>query len=304
MRALLGKAIDYAGMFPPAKLTLDTAVRNYVRYQNGREDWIVDRFVCPAQKVAELEANLNIREHLEPFPACLIGAGGDNGPALSRSVASDIARLRRLKTRGTYEVYEVKLPASVLASLELGRLIIELKHHVGDIQLFLEVPFTADWRTEVPAVLEKIAGTGAAHAKVRTGGLDANAFPSAEQLAFFLLNCARLDLPFKATAGLHHPIRNYDESARAWAFGFINVFFAAAMAFHQRADEAALVEILLEEDARTFEFRTDRISWRTLHLPAQAIEPLRKRFLSFGSCSVKEPLDDLAALGHFYLQSR
>src|SRR5262249_48230544 len=44
-------------------------------------------------------------------------------------------------------------------------------------------------------------------AKMRTGGVTPEAIPSADTVAEYILACAERRLAFKATAGLHHPIR-------------------------------------------------------------------------------------------------
>ena len=51
LQVLLGGVIDYAGMYPPAQLPLSEALRTYVRYKQGKEAWIVNRFVCPAGRL-------------------------------------------------------------------------------------------------------------------------------------------------------------------------------------------------------------------------------------------------------------
>src|SRR5436190_17389433 len=54
LRVLLEGVIDYAGLFPPAKLPLDQALRNYARYRHEPEGWMLGRFVCPASRLVEL----------------------------------------------------------------------------------------------------------------------------------------------------------------------------------------------------------------------------------------------------------
>src|SRR6266851_4124196 len=53
LRALLSGLIDYAGMFPPAKLSLEEAARNFIRYMSGRHVWMLGKFVLPAAQLTE-----------------------------------------------------------------------------------------------------------------------------------------------------------------------------------------------------------------------------------------------------------
>jgi hypothetical protein len=61
-------------------------------------------------------------------------------------------------------------------------------------------------RQIIPALKE-----GNARAKIRTGGVTADVIPSVEQIAEFLAACAEANVPFKATAGLHHPLRSVQQ---------------------------------------------------------------------------------------------
>jgi hypothetical protein len=129
-----------------------------------------------------------------------------------------------------------------------------------------------------------------AFAKIRTGGITPDAIPPAPELADFLHQAAARRLPFKATAGLHHPIR-------AGMHGFINVFVAAAFAWHGM-DRESLILVLEESQAPAFEFGETQLRWRGLRLSADQIRTARLDFAhSFGSCSFEEPLEDLRKLG-------
>ena len=124
-----------------------------------------------------------------------------------------------------------------------------------------------------PGALVAAMGVHGLRAKIRTGGVTADAFPSARDVARFLSACARHDVMFKATAGLHHPLRGdfaltcAADAPRGTMFGFLNVFLAAAF---MRRGHSLSVGALAEERARFA--------------------------LSFGSCSFREPIDDLLAL--------
>jgi hypothetical protein len=137
-------------------------------------------------------------------------------------------------------------------------------------------------------------------AKIRTGGVAADAIPSIESLANYITGCAERRLPFKATAGLHHPVRSvrpltYEAGgARAMMHGFINVFLAAAFVWH---GERQIEEILAETDASAFQF-DDRAHWRDWSLASEEIAESRRAFgHSFGACSFEEPVGDLRTLG-------
>lgn len=131
---------------------------------------------------------------------------------------------------------------------------------------------------------------GAAFAKVRTGGLTPEAIPSSESLADFLCEAAARRVAFKATAGLHHPLR-------AAMHGFLNVFAGAAFAW-QGAERAVITDVLDDSDAGGFSFLADALTWRGRSIGTREIQAARRDFAhSFGSCSFAEPVADLRALG-------
>jgi hypothetical protein len=143
----------------------------------------------------------------------------------------------------------------------------------GDI-VYTEIPVTAD-------------PSGLVRAKIRTGGLTPDAYPSAEALAGFLRRAATARVPFKATAGLHHPLPVPP------MHGFVNVFLAAALAWNKGIDS----HVLFTLHERNFEFAAEA-RWGSHRLTAAQIREARTEFaISFGSCSFQEPLADLKELG-------
>jgi hypothetical protein len=153
---------------------------------------------------------------------------------------------------------------------------------------------------EVPLEqLDEVQRAGS-FAKMRTGGVTPEAIPTVDAVAAFVLACAERRLAFKATAGLHHPVRapqplTYDANPpRAVMHGFLNVFLAAAFAWRGERD---IVPILAETDPAAFRF-DDRAHWRDRSLSAEQVREARASFVhSFGSCSFEEPVRDLQALG-------
>ncbi len=162
---------------------------------------------------------------------------------------------------------------------------------------FFETPLDADLESRLDAVAKARAA-----AKVRTGGTVATAIPALSAVARFLHGCAARGLAFKATAGLHHAIRNcysltYErDSATAVMHGFLNVSVAAALA-RKGAPPADIEEALGESSAGAFAFGADGLVYRHYVIGLQDLANTRRHFFrSFGSCSFREPADELAAL--------
>jgi type II secretory pathway component PulK len=79
-------------------------------------------------------------------------------------------------------------------------------------------------------------------------------------------------------------------------FGYLNVFLAAALMANGLSDADA-VRVLNERDPDAFELRGDALGWRGHTLTAEAIRHVRESVaVSFGSCSFREPVDELRAL--------
>lgn len=138
------------------------------------------------------------------------------------------------------------------------------------------------------------------YAKFRAGGLTPAAIPSPNTVAAFISRCAALRLPFKATAGLHHPVRSvqsltYEPDApRATMHGFVNVLLASCFAWH---GEQNIEPILREDDPTAFSF-DERAHWKNLSLSSSEVAAARTAFIhSIGSCSFEEPVHDLQKLG-------
>ena len=135
--------------------------------------------------------------------------------------------------------------------------------------------------------LDEVAAA-ALRLKFRTGGVTADAFPDAAELAACIDAALDRELPFKCTAGLHQAIRHRDTETGFEHLGFLNVLAAtrAALDGHPADRVAAILD--------------DHDPTGTLDLLAAAgsdgLESTRRWFTSFGSCSVTEPLEDLVAL--------
>jgi hypothetical protein len=285
VRALLGNIVDYAGLFPPASLDMAAALRNYIVYRGEASSWMLGRFVAPIARLDELRSELTRHELGEPI-AISATAGAD--------VEADIA-VARAFNRVNVGVARVEVLEARLAT----RAAIERAARAarGEFDLFAEIPAASDPETLIAAV----ARSGVA-AKIRTGGTTPDAFPTAANVVRFIRRCLEARVRFKATAGLHHPLRaeyplTYDAAApRGEMFGYLNVFIAAALMRNGLSDVDA-ERLLCEGDRAKFDMRGDSIAWEGHRLTAEELQRTRDDFaVSFGSCSFREPVDELHAL--------
>jgi hypothetical protein len=200
-----------------------------------------------------------------------------------------------------------KLPNVLPAGLSTARISLVVDDEPGPLPPQVETLETKGTRRlSLPTYCEApLSAITDAFAKVRTGGLTPEAIPPTEDLANFLATAANRRLPFKATAGLHHPVRSMraltyaPDSPRAMMHGFLNVFTAAAFAWHG-AERETVQDVLEETEATAFAFGAKALEWRGRQLSTGQIADARQNFAhSFGSCSFEEPIGDLRALELF-----
>jgi hypothetical protein len=307
--ALLQGILDYAGMFPPARLSLDQAIRNYAQYQIGPDAWLLSRFICPAAQLAELSLHIQL---FDPTATLSISALG----RISQSIEDFLAGLRETldsiaafrSDHAAVEAIELVLPPGIEPPDVFMRAawLIE-SNNLRPLTPFYEIVLSGDWQRAIAETVMAIASHNAswkgvncrsAGFKLRTGGVTADAFPTAEQVAFAITACRDAGVAMKFTAGLHHPLRRFDASVHTKMHGFLNVFDAGVLAHAHPLSPADVQAILEDEQPDHFCFDAGGLSWQDCRATLQQIEAARRNLvLSFGSCSFDEPRDDLHALG-------
>ncbi len=297
--------IDYAGLFPPAMLDMQPTVENFARDRRGEYEWMLGRLICPATRLKELSehaaalmpgtfATSGYRENAytqEPWRISVI-ANTELDECLDMMQAFNEHHATELNGLAVADALEIKTPDTETIEDVIERV-------PDEVFPFCEVPVDEDCRGLIAAM----AGSALA-AKIRTGGVEASMMPTCEQVAAFLSACAAADVPFKATAGLHHPVRGdyrltYElNSKEGTMHGFFNVFIAAALARGAKLGADELVPILEERDASAFTFSSTGVGWRDESVDLIVLAMVRETFaLSYGSCSFGEPVDDLKSLG-------
>jgi hypothetical protein len=294
LRTLLRGSIDYAGLFPPAGLDMPLAVANYASYRDGTHAWALGRFVAPASRIAEFESAAAGLLPPSPAPspwrvAALVGAD----PAADSRALGELNCRHAADGEGAVAADVVEGKADSVEAVE--RLLRQVPPY---LQAYVEIPIAGD-----PAPLVAAIGRAGGRAKVRTGGITPDAFPPAADIVRFIGACLSARVPFKATAGLHHPLRadyrlTYEpDSARGTMYGFLNVFLASAFMAAGLGDRSA-GELLEEQDRDSIRFDDSGVEWKGRRLGLDAIRRSREEgIVSFGSCSFTEPIGDLESLG-------
>ncbi|MBB5916202.1 hypothetical protein BJY24_005114 [Nocardia transvalensis] len=264
--------VDDAAIFPPGSLPLPEAVPAHAAHRGSPLRALVGPFVVGAGDLAAAAESATPALFPDALPVSVVVPGPE-------AVGATVDLAGRLRV--TLAALEVKLdPARPLAE-QVAR--IAARDRRGAIT-YVEAPRPghAEW----PQVLTAVAGSGL-RLKFRTGGTEARAFPSEAEVAEWIAAAARTATPFKCTAGLHNAIRHTDAVTGFEHHGFLNILCAAAAAV-EGATAGSLAAILAERDAHAL---TGALADRARTAAARTL------FASYGSCSVQEPYDDLAALG-------
>jgi hypothetical protein len=270
-RELLGRLIDHAALFPPASLDMPAAIAADREARASEHAWMLDRFIVPASRLGEL-----------PSEAPRLSVVLDGGEGDLETVA-EAARAGR-----EVELIEGRIDPSWIPDTQAL-----VREKLPQARAFWELAPGRGLRGAVAAVREAQAG-----AKIRCGGVTADAFPPVEAVAAFVTACRDAGVPFKATAGLHHPVRHVQPSTGFPMHGFLNLLAAAVFAHADGLGEEELAAILAEEDAAAFSVGAAGLELHGRQAGAEAIAAARAElFVAYGSCSVDEPVDDLTALG-------
>ena len=290
--ALLAGAVDYAGLFPPAGLPMAEAVANYAEYLAGPDAWALGRFVVPVARLGELERSAEALAPRAPAAPWRLSALVGADAAEELRILGEFNCRHAAPGAAALSADTVEAKAESMADVE--RILAAVPTWA---EAYIEVPLAADPRP----LVEAIAGHGG-RAKLRTGGVTVEAFPTAAQVLRFLRACVAARIPFKATAGLHHPLRaeyrlTYAaDSPSGTMFGYLNLFLTAVLLRQTPLPDADALALLEERSPAAFEFTAEAIRWRAYRVERQAIEAARQEgIVAFGSCSFVEPVGELEA---------
>ncbi len=298
LKIFLSKIIDYAGLYPPASLPLEEAFANFVSYQNANEAWMLSRFIIPAKRLAELPG------FYSDVSFSMLGRGGKNEVEFLENLKQDLTDVhafRALNKHAVTDMFEVALPASVLEEKTRAHDLVNSaanELNLNGISVFFEAPFGEGWMLRAENLIRLLRKFKDRHVgfKLRTGGVTADAFPSTEQVAWAIASARDAGVPMKCTAGLHHPVRHFNEGVLVKMHGFLNVFGAGALAVTNHLSVEQIQSILEDEDPASFVFDETSFAWKDLRVVTAEILRARQQVISFGSCSFDDPREDLRSM--------
>lgn len=259
---------DDAAVFPPGNLPLADAVPAHARHETSAHAPLVGALVVAANdldKLAEIAADLE--------PGSLRLALTVPLPQLAVALAS-VERIAAVRL----ESVEASLPDDTVAATVVSA--VEQALASRPIDVFVELPRDA----RRPEVIESLSGTGFM-AKLRAGGVRADLYPDEKELAAALISLTAARVPFKATAGLHHALSNTDPVTQFEQHGFLNLLAATGAAL-SAATVVEIAAVLADRDAESVVECVRTLS-----------PEVRNAFRSFGTCSIAEPVEELAGLG-------
>ena len=272
---MLEGIIDYAGLYPPASLDMQSVVNNWSLFLQSEDSWMLARLVIPVSRIDEFkECSKDLLPNSDEEMwqlSMLLPPASDGGfkEAIQKTIDFNISDIGAVAN-------VVEFKASTASEIDTA---LELLH--DDLFPFIELPIQEDPRGLITCLSGAIAG-----AKVRTGGIKSELYPSSTALALFIHSCAVAGQVFKATAGMHHPCQNKNESVGVNEFGFLSVLQATAAASVHEASVAEVEEILTlpTPDVSMFSDRE--------------LEQVRAElFNSIGACSFDDPRKDLREMG-------
>lgn len=278
IETLLTGLFDYAGLYPPASLAMRAAIDNYGDYREGTRAWALGRLIVHFDRLHDVRTAAG--NSFGSLKLSVIASENSNWEMLADSVRSGVP----------IESIEIKCSSAEDVERIAPRL-------PKQIPAFFEVA----WDENGYGALKSIAAVGA-QAKIRMGGVLPDTIPSVQDVAQILTRLATLHLPFKATAGLHHPVRSQQpltyqpQSPTAMMHGFVNLSCAAALAYFG-GDERYVAAALEERAISSFKLTPDGIQWQDRSWTVAQLAEVRNHFfISIGSCSFEEPMRDLESM--------
>ena len=285
LRALLDQLFDFAGIYPPAELSMSDAIKEYLNRRSSADAFLQQRFACGSGRLGELLEGLE-SVNADGLEIAVVGPTTTDRAAWESALELCAKQLNQFESksgnRASVGSFEIRVPNNT----DIGSWMPDLRGFDG-VDVFVELP----WGDGQVDAISHIAEFETFGVKARTGGLSVDAYPSASDLSKFIHECCASEVPFKLTAGLHHA--RVGQGA-AHEHGYLNVAVATAMAIAEDLSSDEIREVL---ECRDLTFGPDSIAAVDLEIDLEDIADGRALLAAIGTCSIEEALTDLRTLG-------
>ncbi|HTV73946.1 MAG TPA: hypothetical protein VME66_09605 [Candidatus Acidoferrales bacterium] len=303
LRMFLRELVDFDGLRPPAALSVDEALRVYLRDRSSPEAWMLARVVVPASNLERLVENPLLRDIRlacdgQPLPVCVLINSPD--PRVDYTLVGRYV----YGERQPIAVRALDVPIVKAGAADAGARV----HAVVQKLAVAELPYTIPVFLEMPhdaqllvgdlldaIARERRAGRTMLCAAVRCSG-PADVVLDCSDVAFFIATARKYEIPIKAN-GVQAPLRRTNPQTGLPEHGLLNVFGAAVLSFAFDLDVQELTQILLDEKASNFRLDQESFSWKDHRVNQAAI--FNARMSLARTCSTmrfREQADALIAL--------
>ncbi|MGP4018512.1 hypothetical protein [Saccharopolyspora sp. 5N708] len=269
---LFARLVDDAALFPPGTAAVPQAVADHLEARDGEYTGLLGPMLCQASRLAELITELAKVKPSVPVPLSLVCDTGLGGVPKALSIIEgrqELLALRMVEMPAPSDVDDIWLErVSEFVPEDIIRVVEPRRGGNGWLDGIRRVAEHGCWP------------------KLRCGGQTAESVPSVDVITDFLAVAGTLDVPFKATTGLHAAVRSADPETGFIHHGFLNLLVATARSLSGKDVRAALASTdgaALAEEATA--------------LSDDAANAVRDVFASYGSCSLQNPVTDLEGLG-------
>ncbi len=279
--------LDYAGLFPPALLNLQSALNEYDSLTTGPESSLVRGFAISTSQLANLKHCLLPKGKV--LQLCVIGKGADSLESWEANLEFDANEINQAVDHFGDQIclktYEVRIPAELnpqqaiqdLSGFEEGLAYLELPLHRNEFDL--------DAFAAAAGTAENVG------LKARTGGITSHSVPDPFRLAECIVACSQGEASLKCTAGLHHAYPTLNPETGDTEFGFLNILLAVGLAWEHDYSCSKINEVLT---AKSGLINCDhQLEWQKDTLSQNGQFLFENESLSIGTCSVKEIIENL-----------
>lgn len=321
---LLNSAVTYAGLYPPASLKLNEALRNYVDFSHSKYAWMLANFILPHHELPFLSSFADRKHRLKgPLSLCITGPETNTLFEFKNVINNIEQQIMAAHTGYPGEVrtnlLELKLPLSSIETLNPEELIKALEAVVSTTaesrllphRVFFEVPgneYDAELTKKVIKVIavhnksilkRKVNNYLFSGIKINCSTKKSGKIPSASYLAEVILYARDANVAVKFSGSENTPYPSYSYSLGAKMHGFINIFAASILAYTQDLTVDETIEVIEEKRPDNFTFKDEYFAWRELAAPTIEIKMLRMLSITtFNFTSFTTPIDGLKELGY------